>query len=109
MLQDIHIDLAHARKNVLNESAMAQLAGQIRFLLYRLMGPRAWRQMQNVRITGQRSDLTRFSDVISKEKRYMDAYLKHGLNDTRVLNNRYNLERAVRSFESETGIKWPLK
>ena len=38
-------------------------------------------------------------------REHMDSYLKHGLNDPNVSNNRYCLNKAVENFEKETGIK----
>ena len=60
-------------------------------------------------VSGKRPDVISFGQVIASEKKYMDSYLKHGLNDPSVLKNRYRLERSVRKFEQETGIKWPFK
>jgi hypothetical protein len=108
MQKDIHINLESLKRNTLTESAVVKMAADIKYLLYHLMGPREYFG-RNIRVTGNRSDLEKFQDVISKEKKYMDAYLKHGLNDSRVLNNRFRLEKAVYNFEKETGIKWPLK
>ena len=109
MLKEIHIDLHQLKSTVLNESAVVKMAGEIRYLLYHLMGPSDPYYQRGVKITGNRQDLERFKTVISKEKRYMDAYLKYGLNDSRVLNNRASLEKAIYNFERDTGIKWPLK
>ena len=63
----------------------------------------------NFYVKGKRPDVITFGAALGAEKKYMDSYLKHGLNDPRVLKNRYSLERAIQNFERETGIKWPLK
>ena len=60
-------------------------------------------------VTGKKTDVKSFAAALASEKAYMDSYLKHGLNDPRVLSNRYSLDRAIERFERETGIKWPLK
>ena len=60
-------------------------------------------------VSGNPKDIQLFMAAISSEKRYMDSFLRHGLNDKSVLNNRYALEKSVSNFERETGIKWPLK
>jgi len=109
MLKDIHIDLESMKGDKLNESSVIKMAAQLKYLLYHLMGPIDYNMGRNVRVTGSKSDLKAFQNAISKEKKYMDAYLKHGLNDPRVLNNRMKLDKAVYKFEKETGIKWPLK
>ena len=60
-------------------------------------------------IKGRKPDILSFGAALASEKKYMDSYLKNGLNDPGVLKNRYRLERAIEKFEKETGIKWPLK
>ena len=109
MLKDIHINLESLKSDTLNESSVVEMAANLKYLLYHMMGPMDPYGGHGVRITGTRSDLKSFQDAISKEKKYMDAYLKYGLNDKRVLNDRHRLERAVYKFERATGIKWPLK
>lgn len=109
MHRAVHINLQKLKNSVLTESAVVKMAGEIRYLLYHLMGPSDPYYRAGVKVTGNRQDLERFKTVISKEKRYMDAYLKYGLNDSRVLNDRASLEKAIYNFERDTGIKWPLK
>jgi hypothetical protein len=60
-------------------------------------------------LKGDSKDVELFLGALTSEKKYMDAFLKHGLNDPSVLRSRYALERSVGRFELETGIKWPLK
>lgn len=60
-------------------------------------------------VKGKKPDVNAFAAALASEKKYMDSYIKHGLNDPRVLSNRYSLERAIERFERETGIKWPIK
>ena len=43
------------------------------------------------------------------EKRYMDSYLKHGLDGASTMTSKYDLDRAVLQFEGETGLRWPFK
>ena len=117
MLSDITINLDQAKANALNETYASQFANQIKFLLRYLSAPRQYmptfvgasRATPAISITGTRGDLASFSNVIKGEKRYMDSYLKHGLSDSRVLNDKHALEKAIYAFERETGLKWPLK
>jgi len=46
---------------------------------------------------------------LNNEKKYMEAYKKHGLTDSRTLNNKSLLDKAVAKFQSATGLKWPFK
>jgi len=49
-----------------------------------------------------------FFTALQSEKRYMDSFMKHGLNDTQTKHSHYELEDAVREFEFETGLTWPF-
>ena len=61
-----------------------------------------------LKLVGTEAQISSFMKSLQGEKRYMDAYLKHGLNDSRTLNSRHTLMRSVRAFELETGLRWPF-
>tara|TARA_R110000851_G_scaffold324292_1_gene491516 strand:- start:875 stop:1273 length:399 start_codon:yes stop_codon:yes gene_type:complete len=61
------------------------------------------------RIVGTPTQISAFGNALSKEKKYMETFLKHGLNDPRSFASHAELNKAVANFEKETGIKWPLK
>jgi len=60
-------------------------------------------------LLGSNSQIESFMKVLSGEKRYMDSYMKNGLNDQRTLNSRHKLSASVKRFEGETGLRWPFK
>tara|TARA_Y100000296_G_C5052792_1_gene195720 strand:- start:185 stop:511 length:327 start_codon:yes stop_codon:yes gene_type:complete len=60
-------------------------------------------------IKGTQKQIETFFRALQNEKRYMDAYMKHGLGDTRTMMNKSDLSRSVASFERETGLRWPFK
>jgi hypothetical protein len=62
-----------------------------------------------VSISGTQAQIESFFKALQNEKRYMDAYMKYGLGDSRTMSNKGNLDKAVRGFESETGLRWPFK
>ena len=64
---------------------------------------------QTIKVRGRKSEIDSFVGAIGGEKRYMDAYLRYGLDDPRTLSSRHRLESAVQGFEKETGLKWPIK
>ena len=111
MLKNIHIDLESLKSELIQEAgtAVTRMASDIKWLLYHMTGPTSNLFPGGVVVKGTRGDVESFSKVIGKEKKYMDAYLKYGLNDPRVLGNRAKLEKAIYDFEKTTGIKWPLK
>jgi hypothetical protein len=101
----IEIDLEKIKSNQLDESFLRMWGVWIKYALNRMFGGSS----RPIRIRGKESDLQSLASVLGKERRYMESFVKNGLNDPSVLRNRYDLERAVYSFEKETGIKWPLK
>jgi hypothetical protein len=111
MLKQIQIDLESLKGDLIQEAgtAVTRMASDIKWLLYHMTGPSSNLFPGGVYIKGTRGDVKRFSNVMGKEKKYMDAYLEYGLNDPRVLGNRAKLEKAIYDFEKATGIKWPLK
>ena len=60
-------------------------------------------------VRGSQDQVESFFDSLKKEKRYMDSYMKHGLNDTKTMRSKRYLEKSVRRFETETGLRWPFK
>ena len=60
-------------------------------------------------IRGTQQQIDSFFRALKNEKRYMDAYIKHGLGDSRTLMGKRDLDRAVGRFERETGLRWPFK
>jgi len=109
MLKSIKIDLERLKSNQLNEGYVAQFAADIEYLLRYLHGGPSLFSMPTISITGNRSDLQKFSALLASEKKYMDAYLKHGLGDLRVTSNKMALEKSIYNFEKDTGLKWPLR
>jgi len=63
----------------------------------------------NPTIKGTTAQIESFFTALKREKRYMDSYMKHGLNDARTMMSRRDLDRAVMGFERETGLRWPFK
>ena len=58
-------------------------------------------------IRGTSSQIEAFANALGREKRYMDSFLRHGINDERTLYNRSRLNQSVAAFERETGLRWP--
>ena len=61
-----------------------------------------------LKLVGTQSQINSFMKSLQGEKKYMDSYLKHGLNDSRTLGSRHTLMKSVRAFENETGLRWPF-
>tara|TARA_R100000995_G_scaffold65167_1_gene34234 strand:+ start:9096 stop:9419 length:324 start_codon:yes stop_codon:yes gene_type:complete len=107
MKETITIDLNDA-KLLKEEASLISFGAKVKQMLY-YMFAEPGQSLRAFQIRGNRPDVMAFGAALASEKAYMDSYLKHGLNDPGVLNNRYRLDKAVEKFEKETGIKWPLK
>ena len=104
-LVPVEIDLGLARRGELEEGPLRIFGSTIKWILNRMFGG----GYPAVRVRGTRREINSFTQALGREKRYMDSYIKNGLDDPRTLNNRHSLERAVRAFEKQTGLKWPIK
>ena len=62
-----------------------------------------------LKVRGSQNQVESFFQALRGEKRYMDSYNKHGLNDPITLKRRSKLMDAVKKFESETRLRWPFK
>ena len=61
------------------------------------------------KIVGTPTQIAAFGRVLGSEKKYMEAFLEHGLDDPQSMQLRADLNEAIADFESETGIIWPLR
>ena len=89
----------------INESWLSMFGANIKGIMGAMFGGTS----MPVEVVGSRSQVDSFSRALGSEKRYLEAVSKHGLNNPQVTNNKVALDRAIRSFESETGIVWPFK
>jgi hypothetical protein len=107
--QEIHIDLNVVKSGKLVEfSYLHHLGAKIELLIKMAFGSQGLGRLTGS-VRGTPSQVRTFKDALRGEKRYAQSFMKHGLSDSRTLNNRYALEKAISGFEKETGLKWPLK
>ena len=62
-----------------------------------------------VNVKGTKRQISDFAQVLGREKRYLQAYQRYGLDNPLTHRNRASLNSAVRNFERSTKIKWPFK
>ena len=62
-----------------------------------------------VNVKGTKKQISDFAQVLGREKRYLQAYQRYGLDNPLTHRNRASLNSAVRNFERSTRIKWPFK
>ena len=105
--QVIVIDLEKGKmlqEGKLSESWLAQFGAMTKIVLGRIFGL----NKTPITIKGKKTDVDAFVSVLGGEKRYIEALHKYGLEDPQALKAKGTLQSAIRSFESETGIKYPF-
>jgi DNA primase large subunit len=105
-IAEIVIDFEELRQNQLNESFLRIFGNVTKFLLRRMFGEDIF---MPVKIRGRPSEIKAFAQALGREKRYIEAYKKHGLNDPRTHASKGMLSGAISKFTKATGLKWPFK
>ena len=104
-LKDMVFDLGAARKGELNENILHVFAAWIEYLLSKMYKGRRI----PVKVRGNRIEVQRFTDALVNEKRYMDYIKKYGLDDPMTYKQKATLDVAIKRFEKEAKINWPIR
>jgi|TARA_R110002020_G_scaffold251658_2_gene465505 hypothetical protein len=104
-LKEIVFDLGAARKGQLDENILHVFAAWIEYLLSKMYKGRRI----PVKVRGNRIEVQRFTDALVNEKRYMDYIKKYGLDDPMTYKQKSKLNVAIKRFEREAQINWPIK
>ena len=102
-MEPITIDLAEYK--VIKEMTYRTFGKKMKNILSAMFG----NQSVPLTVKGTKREVDSFMAALVSEKKYMSAYLAHGLNDPRTMSNKAKLSNSVKKFERETGIKWPFK
>jgi len=106
-LSPIIIDLTAAKDGKLDEfNFLAMMGSGIKELLKLMFGGSG---AVPVSVRGSQGDVKSFAKTLGREKRYIDAYRKYGLNDPRTYKNKFKLNNSIKDFKKKTGLKWPFK
>jgi len=100
----ILIDLT-GQTGVINESFLRMFGASIELILKRMFGL----NNLNFQVRGRKSHLRQFADTLNREAAVMKAFQESGLANPSTTRSKVSLARAVAKFESQTGIRWPLK
>jgi len=93
-------------ENNLSEEVYTHFSAQVYDALMQLYGAGMGTPMN---LIGTNAQIDSFSNALLKEKEYMDAMSKYGVNDSRTLALRPGISSTVTQFERETGLRWPFK
>ena len=106
MPKHVQLNLNHKDGAVIKESFYSDFSNDVHFLMQSLYNGRA--PDLKISLSGNQSQIMSFFTALQREKRYMDAFMKHGLNNAQTMSSKYKLDDAVRKFEFETGLRWPF-
>lgn len=107
--EELQIDLNIAKNGKLDEfSILTHMGTKIELLLKAMFGFGGGGGLVGS-VSGTRSQVDSFMRALRGEKRHMSALLRHGLTDPRTMRSRHSLDKAVRGFEKDTGLKWPVR
>ena len=96
--------------DLVQEYYAARQGAKLKSTILKMLGFKDYSRIFDVsNITGTRSQVDSFTRAVGGEKRYMKAVEKYGLNNPRTYASKSKLNTAVRNFERETGMKWPIK
>ncbi len=100
------LDLTALREEQqLNENILNVFAAWVQYLLSKMYKGRRI----PVRVKGNRIEVERFTDALVNEKRYMDLIKKYGLDDPMTYKQKSKLDVAIKRFEKEAKINWPIR
>lgn len=106
-----HKDLVPLKINLeqenLTESFLEMFGSTVKLILGRMFGSDG--AFPPGTVTGTPSQISSFEKALVANKRYIDSYINHGLNNASTYRCKYQLQSAVNSFQRETGIQWPFK
>ena len=107
MLRSITIDFAEIRRKQkhLDESFLVMFGAWVKWLLEKMFGGGSIPGT----IKGSKSEVESFARAMGSEKRYIETAKRYGLDHPTTYKNKAKLSSATKSFEKETGIKWPFE
>ena len=100
------IDLNAAANGELNESFLKMFGSVVKTAMAYVFGGNV---SVPVNVKGTKKQIGDFARALGKEKKYLSAYQRYGLDNPITHRNRASLNTAVKNFEKSTKIKWPFK
>ena len=105
-ITEMVIDFEKLRQNQLDESFLRIFGNITKMILRRMYGEDLFLP---VKVRGKPQEIKAFAQALGRERRYIDAYKKHGLDHPRTHASGSMLKKAISKFTKATGLKWPFK
>jgi|TARA_R110000824_G_scaffold112798_6_gene262180 hypothetical protein len=107
--EDTPIVISLNNKMLVEEDWMS-FSANMKYIMGRLFGgPYRSGSSVPLKVRGTEQQVGAFLAALQQEKKYLEKYMKYGLDNPMTYKSRYELNSAVRGFERETGITWPFK
>lgn len=103
------IDLEQIKAGQLNESLYTEFGGIIKMWLQTMLGTNPFSTVPKFRLRGSRPDINSFLNTLGSQSKYIKAATALGLDDPRTFMNKSKFEIALKNFERQTGIRWPVR
>ena len=95
---------------MLTEEDWLSFSANMNYIMGRLFGgPYRAGSSVPLKVRGTEQQVGAFLAALQREKKYLEKYVKYGLDNPMTYKSKYQLNNAVTSFERETGITWPFK
>jgi len=105
-LAPVIIDITAAKNNQVDESYLLAMGSAIKYVLQRMFSPGS---AGSFKVRGSRSEIDSFMKTLGAEKKYLQSYMKNGLNNPQTYKSGRKLSAAINNFKKVTGLKWPFK
>ena len=94
----------------LNEDSLDEMTlSQRGILIKRIMKSMFGAPSFPMEVRGSASQIAAFATALGKEKAFMEAFSRYGLDDPKTYKSKAKLNNAIRQFETITKVKWPFK
>lgn len=102
-MKKIHVNLDAM---ALNEyETVHTRVGELKNVLYHLLGYDKFVGF----VSGKPSQIDALAAGAAAEKTFLTNMNNYGSSDPRTIQSKYELDRAIRKFENETNISWPIR
>ena len=98
------LDELDLNRQELDESFLVMFGNTVKWLLKSIFNSAP--PASSLKIKGSPAQIDAFAKLLSGEKKYMDSFIKYGLDNPATYKSKSILDKAIRDFEAATKLKW---